>query len=401
MRPLPTLSIVALLGVGAFLGYETLRMAALAGRLEGRAVRAERALATAHAELEAFVDGPLDDRPLDDRPPGDRPPADVAPSTPEADDEEPRPAPAPTAALGLEEFSRLQLELHTTREQLRALRALLAQRNEELERRAAASRQRAADALRPMPLGVRECLNALHECLRAEGFSEQRFLRATAIDAEGLHDVELLETAADGLGATFLTAARMTASLDRATGRLELRFYDGRRSVDGERAALPEDGFAVVFDEVDGRRFEARLPYLVRGAGAYPAPTAAPAVEPGALDPAGRRSWAARLTRLLDRASTELEWSATRVRGLLDGRFLRVDLVGTNENGLVISSAHCARVAVELDERRDVVSLLLQDGVLRREGVESTIDDGGFRMLLPGLTPNDARDAMLGMVVAR
>ena len=60
-----------------------------------------------------------------------------------------------------------------------------------------------------------------------------------------------------------------------------------------------------------------------------------------------------------------------------------------------------SRVAVEIDERRDVVSLLLQDGALRRDGVESTIGAEGFRMLLPGLTPKQARDAMLGMVVAR
>ena len=64
-------------------------------------------------------------------------------------------------------------------------------------------------------------------------------------------------------------------------------------------------------------------------------------------------------------------------------------------------SAHCAKVSVEVDERRGVVSLLLQEGVLRREGVESTINAQGFRMLLPALTPKDVTDAMLGMVVRR
>ncbi|MGC6487465.1 MAG: hypothetical protein ACON4Z_07460 [Planctomycetota bacterium] len=382
MRWLPSLLIVALLGAGAFLVAETREVASLAGSLEGRAVRAERALAAAQAALADAAD------------------SQAAP--PERPAVEAETAPSPTdAAVALEEYSRLQLELHTTREQLQALRALLAERNAELERRAAASRERAAASLRPMPLGVRECLQALHECLRAEGFTSQRFLRATAVDADGLRDVELLEAASDGLGVTFLTAERMTASLDRSTGRLELRFFEGRRSVEGERAALPDDGFAVVFDDVDGRRFEARLPYLVRAEGAYPVDPAPPEREPGALDPAGRRSWAARLTRLLESAGTELGWSATRVRGLLDGRFLHVDLVGTNDKDLVLGSAHGGRVAVEVDERRDVVSLLLQDGVLRRDGVESTIGAEGFRMLLPGVTPKRARDAMLGMVIAR
>lgn len=206
---------VSLLGASAFLLFETLRLAALAGEFEVRAVLAERALDAARAERDALAAAAV---------------ADVAPSAPDAPPDRGEEA----AALALEDYSRLQLELFTTREQLAALRALLAERNAELERRAEASKRRVEESLRPMPLGVRECLSALHECLRAEGFTSQRFLRATSIDADGLHDVELIEAAADGLGATFLTAARMTASLDRSTGRLELRFFEGRRSVDGK-----------------------------------------------------------------------------------------------------------------------------------------------------------------------
>ncbi|MCK5940983.1 MAG: hypothetical protein KAI24_03355, partial [Planctomycetes bacterium] len=281
------------------------------------------------------------------------------------------------------------------------VRALLDERNAELERRAAASKERAAEALKPMPEGVRACLATLHECLRAEGFTAQRFLRAMALDEQGLHDVEMLEVAPDGLGVSFVTAARMTAALDRAIGRLELRFFDGHRSVDGERMALPEDGFAVVFDEVDGRPFEVRLPYLVRAEGAYPAAVTTPNRLPSDLDPGSRRQWSARISKLLARARTDIHWSATRLRGQQDGYFLQVELVGTNDKGLVLGSAHCDKVAVEIDEQRDVVSLLLVDGVLRRDGVESTITDRGFRMLLPGLTPKDVTDAMLGMVVKR
>ena len=358
----------------AWLLLETVALAELAGDFERRAVLAERELdasAAAASSPEA----------------GASPPATAAPS---ADD---------GAPLG--DYSRLQLELHTTKEQLRRLREMLAVRNAELERRTAASKRRAAEALRPMPLGVRECLNALHECLRREGFTAQRFLRATSIDPDGLHGVEMLAASADGLGATFIVAERMAASIDRPSGRLELRFFDGHRSADGERAALPEDGFPVAFEDVDGEVFEARLPYLVRGQGAYPVEVVAPEREPGALDPGSRRQWAARLSRLLARSKTKLRWSVTRLRGQLEARFLQVDLVGTDAKGMVMGSAHCAKVSVEVDERRGVVSLLLQEGVLRREGVESTINAQGFRMLLPALTPKDVTDAMLGMVVRR
>lgn len=365
------------------LALETKNLAEMAGDFERRALLAERQLAERPAAAEEVATAAQDAN-------------DAAPV------EEPRPSPtSDDGGVALAEYSRLQLELHTTREQLDNLRGLLAERNAELERRVAESKQRAADALRPMPEGVRECLHALHQCLRLEGFTAQRFLRATSIDAEGLHGVEMLEAALDGLGAAFVNAARMTASLDRPTGRLELRFFEGHRSVDGERAALPEDGFAVVFDDVDGRLFEERLPYLVRGQGAYPIEVREPKSKPGDLDPSSRRQWSARLSNLLARAKTDINWSATRLRGQLDGYFRQVELVGTNDKGLVLGSAHCSRVAVEIDERRNVVSLLLLDGVLRREGVASTITDKGFRMLLPGLTPKDCNDAMLGIVVKR
>lgn len=367
---------VCMLGLVAAIAWlllETLAISELAGDFERRAVIAERQLASATSREEP---PPVVD--------GERGAAEEA-----------------REAAFLTDYSRMQIELHTAKEQLQRLRELLAARNEELERRAEAAKRRAADALRPMPLGVRECLNALHECLRNEGFAAQRFLRATSIEADGLHGVEMLEASPDGLGATFVVAERMTALIDRPSGRLELRFFDGHRSADGERAALPDDGFVVTFADVDGEAIEQRLPYLVRAQGAYPAPAAAPERAPGTLDLSSRRQWATRLSSLLARAKTQLRWSVTRLRGQLDGRFLQVELVGADEKGMVLGSAYCGKVAVEIDERRGVVSLLLQDGVLRREGVESTIGAQGFRMLLPALTPKDVTDAMLGMVVRR
>ena len=68
---------------------------------------------------------------------------------------------------------------------------------------------------------------------------------------------------------------------------------------------------------------------------------------------------------------------------------------------MVMSSAHCDQLAVEIDERGGVVSLLLRGGVLRRGRLESTITGEGYRMLLPGLTPKETIDAMLGMVVKK
>ena len=63
--------------------------------------------------------------------------------------------------------------------------------------------------------------------------------------------------------------------------------------------------------------------------------------------------------------------------------------------------AQSRRLLLEVDEAAGVVSLLLKNGVLRRGGVESTITAEGFRMLLPKVTPKQALDIMLGMVVTK
>ena len=303
--------------------------------------------------------------------------------------------------VDLDAFTRLQVDLHTTRQQLAAVTKLLEQRNAEIEQRRKVAAEGARNSLKPMPAGVRLCLDTLHECLRSEGYISQRFLRAASLDAEGLHDVEMLEPSADGLAVTFMTAKLMTAALDRGTGILQLRFFDGHRAEAGERAVLPKDGFAITFEEVEGPLFEGRLPYLVRGNGAYPMP----AIEAGRpatdVDPGTRGQWLTRLGYLLGKAKTKESWRVTRIKGMSDGYFLTVELIGTDANNMVMSSAHCDQLAVEIDERGGVVSLLLRGGVLRRGRLESTITGEGYRMLLPGLTPKETIDAMLGMVVKK
>lgn len=354
---------LALLGAVTWLVFETRRLAELAGRFEVDARDARTAAAAARAEQQEM---------------------------------------AGKHAAATTEIARLEAEVGRTAEQLAAMAEAVQQRAAAAAARAAAAQEAEAAALAPIPAGVRACLASLHECLRAEGFGLQRFVSARALDAEGLHDVEMIETHADGFGADFVRAGRMTAELDRGKGRLVLRFHDGHRTSAGARAALPADGWPLVFEPVDGRLFEHRLPFLVRATGAYADPAAAAGgPSPGDLDPITRLQWLDRFDRLLAAAGTDEELRVNRLRGLQDGRFLAVQLLGTDAKHRLLSSADCARVAVEIDERAGVVSLLLQDGVLRRGGKESTITAEGYRMLLPKVTPKQAQDVMLGMVVAK
>jgi hypothetical protein len=379
--PVRILVLVLLISVVALV-FETKRLAVVAGTAQLAAYRLEqRAGQAEQPHLQA--DGAQ----------ADKPPASAA--LPKA------PVAAAPSAVPLDDFTRLQVELHSTRQQLAAVTKLLEQRNAEAEQRARLAAEAAAKSQRPMPAGVRLCLDTLHECLRIEGYTSHRFLRAVSLDQEGLHEVEMLEASPDGLSVAFVTAQRMTAMVDRATGRLELRFFDGHRAVDGDRAALPEDGLVITFDEIDARLFAERLPYLVQCEGSYPEVQDERSGLATDVDAGTQRQWLARLTQLLDKAETKLLWRVSRFRGMSDGHFLTVELLGTNDKHMLLGSCHCARMAVEIDEQVGVVSLLLQGGVLQRDGRESTITEEGYRMLLPGLTTNEAIDAMLGMIVRK
>lgn len=371
---------VVALGTIVFLFVETGRLAELAGRHE---VAARQARDVAAQAVAAAASEPAASEPA---------PVALALA-----------APAEVSAAGAAHgadaltWARLELELQSCKSRLQAVTALLEERNAELARRAT----EASRMPPPMPEGVRSCLQALHSCLRAEGFGNQRFLSASRLDEQGLADVELLDADADGLGAAFVRAALMTATLDRAAGRLDLRFFDGHRSAGGQREELHKDGLLLSFRDVDGRLFEARLPALVHGVGAYADQTPPAARPPTDVDPMTRREWLARLERLIEKSEVQPLWRVSRFRGMKDGWFLDAELVASDERHHVAGGAHCQRLCIEANTATGVVSLLLQDGVLRRGVLESSITGEGYRILLPKLTPKQAADAMFGMVVSK
>ncbi len=303
---------------------------------------------------------------------------------------------AASGAVDAKTYAELRLELATTQQRLAAVEELLAQKQREAEARAAV----AAAAELPISEGVRTCLFALHDRLRREGFTNLRFLGASAIVDGELRDVEVLDVAADQLSVAFLRGKRMTAVLDRSISRLSLRFFEGERKVAGASTPLPEDGFAILFDGVDGPGFEAALPYLLRIEGSYPPPPVGEA-KPPSVDPGTRAQWIERVDGLLQRAGTSDRWRIARFRSMQDGWFLDVDLVASDQKNHVVGGAHCARLAVELDPKAGIVSLRMVDGVLRQAGGESSIGGEGYRMLLPNLNCKQASDAMMGIVVSK
>lgn len=361
----PWLLAAALAGLATFLVFETWRLAELAGTFEVQARQANERARVERQDGEAALAALVQER--------DALCSDVA---------------------------RLAQEVLNAKQQQAALADAVRERIAIEEQQAEAAAAARAARLVPMPEGVRLCLSGLHDCLRAEGYVEQRFVSARSLDDAGLHQVEFLDVAADGLATTVVYADLMTATLDRASGRLELRFFKGHRTAAGERQELPEDGWPMVFAPIDGRLFEQRLPFLVRAHGAY-AEEVGKTQDPDLVDPATRASWLERFDRLCDLATSERKLRVQRFRGMRDGYFLDAQLVGTNEHHHVVLYGSAARLSVEVDDAAGVVSLVLSDGGLRSNGIDSKISAEGYRMLLSNVTPAQAIETMLGMVVRR
>lgn len=297
------------------------------------------------------------------------------------------------------EQAALHAELLAWQERHQAMADELHKRQAELTTAAEARAVAAAQQALPMPEGVRLGLAKLHEALADEGFVGLRFLQARTLDEAGLHDVEVVEVSPDGLLARLYRVGCVSATLDRTTSVLELHLQDGTVLSGGERTELPTDGYRLRFPGVDGPALEARLSFLLRTTGSYPA-VAQPASTPR-VDPATRAAWLDRLDRLCDAAQGLPRWRVQRFANLRDGWFSAGQLVGTDARHHVVQYLDCEQFAVEVDAAAGLVSLRVRGGVLRQNGIDSKIGGEGLRMLLTHVDPKTATDLMLGMVVRK
>lgn len=277
---------------------------------------------------------------------------------------------------------------------------------------AVAARRAELDALRaelderrialgkPMPEGVRLAVRALEDLLIADGYEGFRIIQARALDDGALHDVELVETRDFGRRVTYYRAELLSVELDREGGAAVLSLRNGHAVTDGELRTIDEDGLAIELREVDGPEWERRVPYLVEAVGEYPE-DAARAVAEEVMDLSTRDRWRQRVDGLLAAADTEVRYELGEFRTIRDGRFVDAALHGFDGARLLDRSASAARLGVEVDRAAGVVALVLEDGVLRRRGGDTKIPASGYRILLPGVTPEQALDAMLGFVTER
>ncbi|MDA0932265.1 MAG: hypothetical protein O3C51_02295 [Planctomycetota bacterium] len=294
----------------------------------------------------------------------------------------------------------LEQELRAALARAESVTEAVAARRAELDALRAELDERRIAAGKPMPEGVRLAVRAFEELLIADGYEGFRIIQARALDDAALHDVELVETEDYGRRVTYYRAERLSVELDRERGAAAISLRNGHAVADGELRAFGEEGVSIELREVDGPEWERRLPYLVRAVGEYPE-TAARAAADEVLDLSTRDRWRQRVDALLSAADTEVRYGLGGFRTIRDGRFLDAALHGFDGARLLDRSASAARLGIEVDREAGVVALLLEDGVLRRRGGETKIPASGYRILLPGVTPEQALDAMLGFVVER
>ncbi len=268
---------------------------------------------------------------------------------------------------------------------------------QERERRLRDERRRAA--LEPMPEGVRLALIAIQECLQADGHYGLRVIRARSLQDHSLGDVEVLDYDRQQLITTLYVAGRLEIELDRSTSTLALRFFEGHLLQGGERRNFPPGGFELLLPGVNGPLWEARLPFLVEALESYPEQV--PESAPQSLDPSSRRQWQRRLDLLLDEAETVERMRIGNLAALEEGSFRDILLLGYDDRSLLVMSAHADRMVVRVDGSGGMVQLVLRDGILRMAGGDTPIGESGYRILLPGVSPERARDIMMGMVAER
>ncbi|MCC6670793.1 MAG: hypothetical protein IT458_07025 [Planctomycetes bacterium] len=297
------------------------------------------------------------------------------------------------------ERDRAQGEVLAALEQRRAMADQLAAVRAQIEAERARAEQEVPRFGRAMPAGVRLALERLTECLRHDGHETLRFLHADALQDLELRGAEIVDHDARTFAATLYVADRVGFELDRTQARLTLVLREGASVTAEGRTPLPAEGLRVQLGGVDARFWEERLPMLVRVSGEHPRPgTAGQAPRP---DPGVLATWIGRCNRVLAGAETETRWEVGDLRGVHDGHFEQVLVLGYTKGRLLESSAEAKRMWLRADRGRGTVELVLAEGILRRRGGETALPDSGYAILLHGVTPQQAQDWMLGMVSER
>ena len=214
-----------------------------------------------------------------------------------------------------------------------------------------------------------------------------------------LHGVQLIDHDAATMASRLFMADDLRFQLDREKGTMILLFQGGFCRDRSGRREFPAAGEPLALFGVDGRYWEDRLPYLVEASGEYP--VSSPPGRPNVMSPSSRADWKRRINGLIAASKSGTRYRLDRFRDLEDARFADALLLGYDEKKILVSSVEAGRLWVHVDEATGTVELRMESGTLRQRGGESTIPEAGHRIRLRGVTPGQASESMLGMVIRR
>jgi hypothetical protein len=213
----------------------------------------------------------------------------------------------------------------------------------------------------------------------ADGYHRVALREAKRVpDLPILHDAVWLEWNSEGILDGVIHAKRVEFALQQMTRNLVVTFFEGSRTRNGARVALPEKGLRLDFADVDPRPWLSHWPALavstarINGA-------REPGVTPAASDPETLR-------RSLDTLmSTRRAYGYYRLAALgsVDGDILRMVQINWFDGaGRLIKTIEADSMEIRI-HRTGSVELLLRGGALLEGGMKRPFYEDRFRLHLP------------------
>ncbi len=223
-------------------------------------------------------------------------------------------------------------------------------------------------------------LGVVNGLLAVDGYARLRFQQATRVPgAARLEQVVLMERGADGLVRAIVRAARADFLLQRMTGDLVLRLFDGFRTAEGARVALPADGLRIDLNGVTVDAWLDHFPELgATGVAAVPAAEA-----PAAGPPPSLRDIQRALDAFLARPGPFSYYRLNALGGVEGGALKLVQINWHDNGGRLVKTIEADTMFVRLHASRSSVELELHHGAFLDGEVKHPFAGDVFRMHLP------------------
>jgi hypothetical protein len=250
------------------------------------------------------------------------------------------------------------------------------------------------------PVAMAALRNTLNRALRNAGHDRVRFFRVQAGSGTELAGVQVHVLGENGVAAEAYDADRVRIVLDLEHLMMNLTFEDGVHLAGGQRHPLPPEGLSLGLSRAAAVALCGELGGLAEQRGNLP-PEPPPDPRPrsdSALFAFEREEWLERLNSVLSLADPSEKLRCIGVGDLMPEGFQDVMLLGYSR-GFLLDRTFQAREAVfELDETSGTVTLCLKAGTLERKGRTVPLREEGYRLLLPGVKPEEAAKLLLGRV---